>query len=52
MKKTGFYIPNRKAVEIKTIKKEEKNETEKLKSSKQRPDIKLVLPKVENEKEL
>jgi hypothetical protein len=50
MKKTGFYIPNRKAVEIKTIKKEEKNETEKLKSSKQRPDIKLVLPKVENEK--
>ena len=52
MKKAGFFIPNRKNVEIKTIKNEtsKKEEEGKLKNSKQRPEIKLSLPKIKNEK--
>lgn len=53
MKKTGFYIPNRKNVQIKTMKKEEQKEaekeTEKLKSEKKRPDVKLLLPNTKDE---
>ena len=52
MKKAGFFIPNRKNVEIKTITKKTLKEEEegKLKNSKPNPGIKLSLPKIENEK--
>ena len=51
MLKAGFYIPNRKNIEIKTIKKETSKEEEgKLKNSKQKPEIKLSLPTIKNEK--
>ena len=50
MLKAGFYFPNRKNVQIKTIKKEDEKKCEKETETEKKPEIKLPLPAKKEEK--